>query len=377
MSRPFYKADALESLEPSKGHAGLWFDKFCDQWHVNGHTWTMKTPHDFGDKSPKLEWLRTLAGADIGTGDQIEKFVSRLVCMIHRRGGRFFVFTTESRFVTGLGRSHPVENGFAWHPTLGTPYLPGSSVKGLVRAWAKTHADPTPDWETLAHLLGKAGKDGKVGSVCFLDAVPVAPVQLEADVMTPHYAGWSAADPPGDWKSPTPIPFLTTAIKTAFLFGFIPCRPVAPADLDTVSTWLGDALKWVGGGAKTAVGYGRFRHDDEQTKRWSQQMQNEDQQRREAHEWQEAIKSPAGRWRIKLRGLSETDVLEQVRINLEKTPLEDAGDRLAFAQAVRSLDLFQYWRKGRPRDSDTHVGKNKLKERARLIAKTLEESRPE
>ena len=49
----------------------------------------------------------------------------------------FGVFTTDGRFVTGTGRSHSVENGFAWHPTLGTPYLSGSSVKGMIRARAQ------------------------------------------------------------------------------------------------------------------------------------------------------------------------------------------------------------------------------------------------
>ena len=84
--------------------------------------------------------------------------------------------------MTGLGRSHPVENGFAWHPTLGMPYLPGSSVKGMVRAWAEQETDPRPASEELDRLLGK---QNSAGSVCFLDALPIKPVKLEADVMTP------------------------------------------------------------------------------------------------------------------------------------------------------------------------------------------------
>ena len=32
--------------------------------------------------------------------------------------------------------------------------------------------------------------------------------------MTPHFAGWTEQGPPGDWLSPTPIPFLTTAAGT-------------------------------------------------------------------------------------------------------------------------------------------------------------------
>ena len=89
--------------------------------------------HGEGSKDetgPKLRWIKTLAGVTVGTQDQIEQYVLRLLRLIDKRGGLPAVFESDSRFVTGLGRSHPVENGFAWHSTLGTPYLPGSSVKG-------------------------------------------------------------------------------------------------------------------------------------------------------------------------------------------------------------------------------------------------------
>ena len=210
MPRPLYDAAAREPADrESDGHAGLWFDKFCNRWRVKNGSWTMSS-QDKGS-NPKLDWIRTVADRPIGTGDQLDESALRLARLVHRRGGRAAIFTTEARFVTGLGRSHPVENGFAWHPTLGTPYLPGSSVKGLVRSWAEMDARPRPDAMTRGRLLGAPGK---AGGMCFLDAVPIAPVRLEADVMTPHYAGWSEDDPPGDWRSPSPVPFLATAAGT-------------------------------------------------------------------------------------------------------------------------------------------------------------------
>ena len=250
MSLPLYRGAATRPRD-SGGHAGLWFDKFCDQWRTQP-TWTLK-----GDdrSNPKLAWIRTLTDGTVGEEPQIREAASRLAALVKRRGGRWEVFTTASSFVTGLGRSHPVGNGFAWHPTLGTPYLPGSSIKGLVRAWAEQDADPKPDRQRVECLLGSPRK---VGSMCFLDAIPVDPVSLEADVMTPHYAGWDTGNPPGDWRSPTPIPFLVTAAKTSFLFGFVSRCPVCARDLNTVGDWLRSALAWAGGGAKTAVGYGRF-----------------------------------------------------------------------------------------------------------------------
>ena len=266
MNRPLYAAAADEPAhrEPA-GHAGLWFDKFCNTWRRDGGAWTMKEDKERrergADGNPKLEWLRTLVDGPVGAQEQIDEYALRIVRLVERRGGLAVVFKTDARFVTGLGRSHPVENGFAWHPTLGTPCLPGSSVKGMVRAWVDADPDPRPGAEeTRDRLLGTPGRAGRL---CFLDAVPTVPVRLDADVMTPHFAGWSAGDPPGDWRTPTPIPFLVTAAETRFLFGVLPVQPLGDGDLSTVEIWLRDALAWAGAGAKTAVGYGRFGRDDE------------------------------------------------------------------------------------------------------------------
>lgn len=241
---------------PEGGHAGLWFDKFCNQWRVEkGRLWSMTSGRD--GENPKLAWIDTLTGSRVGGRGRIEESAARLIELVDRRDGTWLVLRTSSRFVTGLGRSHPAENGFAWHPTLGIPYLPGSSIKGMVRAWAKREAGAED--AAVDRLFG----DGTgAGCVSFLDALPVEPVQVEADVMTPHYAGWTEDDPPGDWRSPTPIPFLVTARGTRFLFGVVPAWSAADCDLDSVVSWLTEAVQWAGGGAKTAVGYGRFDRDE-------------------------------------------------------------------------------------------------------------------
>ncbi len=364
MRRPLYRNAAQEpTSRDAGGHAGLWFDKFCNRWRIKEATAELSPSRD---RNPKLEWIQTLAGANpIGARDLIEESAFRLMRFIGSRGGQAEVFTTESRFVTGLGRSHPVENGFAWHPTLGTPYLPGSSVKGMVCSWAKAEGVSLPDVQCLL------GEPGRAGHVCFLDAVPVAPVHLEADLMTPHHAGWCENDPPGDWRSPTPIPFLVTAAETSFLFGIIPRHTVAAGDIDAVSEWLRCALAYAGGGAKTAVGYGRFRHDDEQTRRWTNRVGDETRKRREDRERQEAMKSPEGRWGLEIKGKSEAQILELVRIYLEKEPLQDAEERKAFARAVHATGLVKGWRRGKPLEQGTKVGKKKLKERAQLLDRAV------
>ena len=363
MTRPLYKAAVHEPKKRSQdGHAGLWFDKFCNKWRKDGEIWTLGD----GKNSSKLHWINELTGSQIGDSRILEEHTLRMMRLIERRRGCAAVFTTESRFVTGLGRSHPVENGFAWHPTLGTPYLPGSSVKGLVCAWARTEVEPKLGSDSSRLLFGSVGT---AGSISFTDALPISPVHLDADVMTPHYAGWSKHEPPGDWMSPKPIPFLTVAAETQFLFALVPVRDSSDEDLKAVEGWLGDALAWAGGGAKTAVGYGRFRRDKEMTRFWTARVKEE------LRQW-DAIRSPTARWRLELEAKTEAELLDQIRIHLEKERLMDPADCRAFADAVLELrlDWVERWRLGMRQDQRTSVGGKKLKERARLLDNAVAET---
>lgn len=264
--RPLYSSRAEPEARPVDAHAGLWFDKFCAQWcrdpKKSGLSdWTLaafSTGHgkQRKDLNPKLEWINTVTNAPVGNAQLLAEYTARLADLAQALGGKAPIFKTTSRFATGLGREHPIENGFVWHPVLGVPYLPGSSVKGLVRAWATTWAEPKPDLAACQRIFGA---QNTVGTVLFLDALPVAPTQLKADVMTPHYGDYyQGKSPPADWLSPTPIPFLTVAPGQFFQFALAPATPVAQADCETALQWLTAALEWLGAGAKTAVGYGRF-----------------------------------------------------------------------------------------------------------------------
>ena len=373
MTRPLY-ADAAQLPEKrdGRGNAGLWFDKFCNTWSGE---WSMSSAGGDGE-SPKLKWIRSVADPHswVGQGSQVAESARRLMRLVTQKGGRWAVFTTESRFVTGLGRSHPVENGFAWHPTLGTPFLPGSSIKGLVRAWAELEADPSPDPGIRECLLGDEGHSGRVA---FLDAVPIGSVKLEADVMTPHYAGWSPDEPPGDWRSPTPIPFLVTAAGAPFLFAIVPChRSVSDGDLFAAWDWLSSALEWTGSGAKTSIGYGRFVIDDLKTTELEQRLAEDDRLRHERQRRKEAMSTPAGRWSLMLEGKSEEGVLDLVRINLEAGQLEDPVERRALAEAVISMhgDWVEGWRKRRKQDPGTSHGGRRVQQLARLLDSVLAET---
>ena len=243
--RPLYQSADIEAL-PKNGNAGLWYDKFCHSWAS-----LSKTRMEID----KEAWISEVVGRR-GDRDGLKGHSERQRKMIECLGGRYVDLQTVGPFVTGLGRDHPVENGFLWHHTLGIPYLPGSSVKGMVGAWAKQwREEEEATWRLVL------GSEGHVGEVMFFDALPKAPVELRIDVMTPHYGDYyQEGKPPGDWISPVPIPFLTVGEGATFRFAVAPKQRSAEAGAgcETACRWLREALEWIGAGAKTAVGYGRF-----------------------------------------------------------------------------------------------------------------------
>ena len=259
LPRPLYKSSGGAKFS-TEANAGLWYDKFVDRWE--GNSWDQA-------KANKLAWIKTVTDPDtgpVGCPKLINEFASRVKRLAEQSGGRTFALITESRFVTGLGREHPIENGFAWHHTLGTPYLPGSSIKGLIRNWAEQWDHKKSDAKTIL------GGPGSVGRILLLDALPTSQPLLEADVMTPHYSAYyQKGEAPGDWLSPTPIPFLTVAAGTPFQLAIIPNTAADAQYLDIVTDWLFQALEWLGAGAKTAVGYGRFQRDKETEMRLAQE----------------------------------------------------------------------------------------------------------
>lgn len=261
---PLYRGHGapLSYQELTRGHAGLWYDKFCNRWGgQEKEPWSLEAfKRRDQNVNPKLEWIQEVTTTLAGDRELLDEAAGRLEDLVDGLGGTVRRFKTEGRFVTGMGREHPVENGFAWHPTLGTPYLPGSSVKGAAKAWANHWAER--DDQLVARIFGSPGQDSKdTGSIIFFDAIPWAPVRLEADVMTPHYAPYyqgQGCPPPADWHSPTPIPFLTVAAGQGFLFAVAPRRAADAADVPVVLQWLEEVLSCLGVGGKTAVGYGRF-----------------------------------------------------------------------------------------------------------------------
>lgn len=328
--RPLYRESSdVQRAEP--GNAGLWYDKFCDLWPAQ------PDPEKPGLGTKKASWIEQVTRRPVGDAELLHDYYARRRQLVERSGGRLLCVRTTSRLVTGLGRAHPVENGFAWHPILGTPYLPGSSLKGLLRAWA----------QSTDEVDARLGTPGGRGDVMLLDALPLGPVQLELDVMTPHYGDYYGSDqPPGDWMSPTPVPFLVVAPGAAFHFALIPRGEQARASLDEIERWLLGALAELGAGAKTAVGYGLFGMNEAPPP--------------VAPRWLDA----RARAQQRLGGMSEQAALEQARRIGNGEQIE--GD----PELVRELLIARYhehWSRGLPLDKATRHGFDKLKQYAAYL----------
>lgn len=169
--------------------------------------------------------------------------------------------TSLAPVLCGMGERTPGENGLTLHPVYGVPFLPGTSLKGILRAWVLSQ-DWGEDWREgggyFRDLFGVGGHDGVAGVLDILDALPVpTSTMFTVDVLTPHYERYYQsirADAPLGWEGPNPVRFLAAAKGLDF-------RIVIegdPAWVPKATEWLALALSERGLGAKSRAGYGRF-----------------------------------------------------------------------------------------------------------------------
>jgi CRISPR-associated protein Cmr6 len=221
-------------------------------------------------------------------------------------------------FATGLGNEHPLENGFSFLTPYGLPYLPGSGVKGVIRKAAEELAsgewgeEARQGWNAavIRSLFGPGEEDDtrdsnpQQGALRFWDVIPTPPAAIKNDkalltveIMTPHLSEYyKGNDTPNTSLTPTPLNFLAVAAEARFTF-HVECNP-ARLDTSLQANWqqlieaaFTHAGKWLGFGAKTAVGYGRMKPDQnardemrkKQEKEAADQRQKDEAKQRQAH----------------------------------------------------------------------------------------------
>ncbi len=153
----------------------------------------------------------------------------------------------------------PLDIGVAWHPYFNLPYIPATSLKGAVRAYALRKGWRGPGGLNPEKLFGDTEGEGLV---VFFDSLPIEcrGRLLEADVITPHYSEATGRIRETDVR-PVPIVFPVVANGAVFKFvlGF---RGEAAKHADSIVSLVKEALR-EGLGAKTLLGYGVFREKEQ------------------------------------------------------------------------------------------------------------------
>ncbi len=231
------------------------------------------------DKDAQSRFIRGLAqGSSAPRGYELHfrRHVRRTLSVDsgrwHRKVG---VVVSQGRVLCGLGELTPTENGLTVHQTYGVPVLPGSSLKGITRAWLRASQPENSAWAEGGALWnaafgrpppeekGEERDSGEAGLVHFLDAlwVPAEPdlplSPWAAEILTPHfgqyYSNRSGRDPaPDGTESPIPVTFL------AAQGGFRLVAEGPPGLLEATWQHMIDALRHRGVGAKSRSGFGRL-----------------------------------------------------------------------------------------------------------------------
>lgn len=201
--------------------------------------------------------------------------------------------TPDWRLICGLSGGI-YETNMTLHHVYGTPYIPASSIKGVVRSWiiTKVFGENAPDEEkdypmvnaeyralktsrlfcilfgapeSIERVIFKNGKPEKKkdkngndtddyitdkkeknaldtesqGKVTFFEGLPITPPQLMPDVINVHYQDWYKEkdySPPTDFQKTVPVIFLTVTSESQFQ------TAVASHNTDSIKNWEGFEL---------------------------------------------------------------------------------------------------------------------------------------
>jgi CRISPR-associated protein Cmr6 len=248
---------------PQGGNAGLVFDRYLRIWAPLERLLHGPPSREAMKSGSLTEDLRRF----VSDYEALRTFGEPMVRDAHQRlegiaPSAAIAVRFEARFVSGLGAAHPLENGFTFDRTVGAPVIAGSSVKGLCRAQAKLEG---LEKGAIRQLFGPDVEENRhaAGDLVFLPALPSTWPRLEVDLVNCHHPRYmdGLLDAPVDVESPVPVPFLTVAAGTVFVFRLFSRSQEEKAEEEEKAEKEGRrlllrGLEDLGIGAKTAVGYG-------------------------------------------------------------------------------------------------------------------------
>jgi CRISPR-associated protein Cmr6 len=240
----------------STTNAGLWLDKYIGD-------------QDRNDVNARRNLVQQVAG--ISTPDVYGVFYRSWRETLAAVNAQTAEAKVQARMAVGFGDESVLETSVQLHHTYGVPFVPGSALKGLAAAYTRKRL-PAQDWGvTTPAYRTLFGDTVEAGYVTFFDAlyVPNSGHQgraLHPDVLTVHHKAYyeGKPQPPADWDSPTPVPFLSATGRYLIAVGG---QAEWAAWTDAAFSILAAALAELGVGAKTSSGYGRLKVDQKTLQR--------------------------------------------------------------------------------------------------------------
>jgi len=361
----------LQNYETKMRNFSLHFDYFS---HWDGH-WDKKF-------KAKVDEHCTMANKITPHADVALKLLHRrqrgVLKPVHDRGGLYLEITAHlaTPYVSGLGACHPTETGFILDRNTGLPYIPASSIKGVLRlAHALNLAERFPDKvrpckegfeipdteESMRKYFGytdTSGKNAVRGQLVFLDAFPASVPTIKRDIMNPHFSDYyKGKTPPIEIEDPNPVMFLAVQEGVDFKFRVFasPLADGAPIsntfgeeDREAIVAMFRRAGEELGFGAKTAVGYGRMESVTDMTESLS------DEWRRMAEE-EENRRNP---WKTEIPRIKDIDNWGDFRQKvLGNNALSDYRKVKEVADAVRAkaLKLRKEWKADVRNERDSQI----------------------
>lgn len=340
------------------GNFGLWYNKFVPLNDGN-----YKASDGGGNSNNAVEYYKNkYESVKNSLSDLLkQKHLSQIAFynLFSSKQYEIIIITakTKTPLITGVGQPHPHEISMVFDHNLGIPYIPASSIKGVVRfatilrfieneknftaeneknSIAEKEKINDKDIKEIAYYFGT---QKEMGGVIFLDAYPLNVPELHIDIINPHYRDYyEEGKPPADYLNPTPIKFLTVKPGTIFVFRAIVSKikkyrnekkeiiEKKESDLTLkVKETLIKALTEEGIGAKTSLGYGLFEITEEKENENLEKEYNKIKSKKEEIEKEkiEKQKEEEEKEKLKFNSMSEIERDIYYLSKLNSTPQDE------------------------------------------------------
>ena len=195
-------------------------------------------------------------------------------CLTREHGEVWFGKLDNSRLFIGSGEPGSIEASITLHHSYGVPFIPGSSIKGVVCAFAKRQGIEKGVRDFMFGIEPSLeNESGDSGYLVFHDAwwVPgSAPTPLAPEIVTVHHAEYYKGEGGSATDFDSPNPNSQVAARGAFLFSIEGSGSLVAWGVEL----LKEALRDEGIGAKSAAGYGYFSEDKIETRAYATELAN-------------------------------------------------------------------------------------------------------